>query len=172
MGIEDTTGTNAVAHYGPRDVEKKYGGIVSNGAGTNTIVITFDYDDLPAATYPGIQAQIPAGAVVTAARFDVLTAFTSTSTTTDLQVGIADADGGSNITDVDAIFTAGELTQTVIAEATNITAAAAGASLGTSYAEAAVITVTPNVADLTAGKARLEVDYKVYADTYTAPTGT
>jgi len=163
MGYESNTGTGSITHYGPRTTESKYGGVVSDGAGTNTIVITFDYDDLPSATNPGIQAQIPANAVITGARFDVVTAFTSTSTTTDLTVGVADADGGSTVTDADAIFTAAELTQTVIGEATDITAAAGGAGIGTSYAENTVLTVAPSVDDLTAGKARLEVDYKVYA---------
>ena len=171
MTIEANTGTGSVAHYGARVTDKKYGGEVSNRAGTKTIVVTFDYDDLPAATFPGLQAQVPKGAVITAARFDVITAFTSTSTTTDLQVGIADADGGSTVTDVDALLTAANLTQTVIAEATDITPGT-GASVGAPVTENVVITVTPTVDDLLTGKARIEVDYKVYADTYVAPTGT
>jgi hypothetical protein len=171
MGFEADATRKVANHYGPRDVDTKYPGAVTNRAGVSTLTLTFDYNDLPSASFPDIQAQIPKGATIVAARFDVLTAFTSTSTTTDLQVGIADADGGSTLTDVDAIFTAANLTQTVIGAA-GITSGSGASVGGTAMAEAVCITVTPNVDDLTAGRGRIEVDYKVYAGSYTAPTGT
>ncbi len=160
MGFENNTGTGSVAHYGPRTTNESFGGSLTNRAGKTTVVYEFDYDDLPSAASIDLDHVYPAGAIILAARFVVITGFTSTSTDTDLTVGIADADGGSNVTDVDGIFTATELTQTVIAAA-GLTVAAAGDNIGTAEDEAMVLTVTPTVDDLLTGKARIEVDYMV-----------
>ena len=161
MTMENTSGRDVLTHYGNRETDTQYGGETAGESGVLRVLeYVFDYDELPAAGTTNLQMIIPAGAIVTSATFEVITAFTSTSTTTDLTVGIADADGGATITDADAIFTAAELTQTVIAAAGVRTASSSGAILNNDVSEAVEITVTPTVDDLLTGRARLIVAYQ------------
>ena len=172
MSLETAPVRGTVNHYGPRDEDMRYGGTNTNRNGEIKVRMVFDYNELPEATTINLDHVIPSGSTILGANFNVVTAFTSTSTTTDLTVGLADADGGSNITDADGIFTAAELTQTVIA-ATGVTAASSGALIGATLSEGAVVTVAPNVDDLLTGRAILEITYQnPFPATYSSPAGT
>lgn len=158
MAFESTSGLGVLNHYGPRDTNQKYGGKTPDDL-IKTAVWTFDYDQLPAGGTNKLGMSIPAYAKILSARFEVLTGFTSTSTTTDLDVGLEQADGTD--IDLDGFLTAAQLTQTVIATRGNFvtgTGALVGASIGAAAGE---LVVTPTVADLTAGKARVIVQYVV-----------
>jgi len=160
MSLESAGTRGVLVHYGARNTNEKNGGSSTKKGQIKEMSVTFDYDDLPAdATYAGLAAQLPANASIVSARLEVITGFTSTSTTTDLLIGVADADGGSNITDADGLVAAAEATQTAIATAGNIITGA-GAMVGTTIgAEAGVVTVAPSVDDLLTGRARLIVEY-------------
>lgn len=158
MGFESNTGLGVLNHYGPRDVNQKFGGETPDDV-IKTAVWTFDYNDLPAGGTNKLGMSIPAYAKILSARFEVLTGFTSTSTTTDLDVGLQQADGTA-INNA-GLITAAQLTQTVIATRGNFVTgngALVGASIGAAAGE---LVVTPTVADLTAGKARVIVQYIV-----------
>lgn len=158
MAFESTSGLGVLNHYGPRDTNQKYGGETPDDL-IKTAVWTFDYDQLPAGGTNKLGMSIPAYAKILSARFEVLTGFTSTSTTTDLDVGLEQADGTD--IDLDGFLTAAQLTQTVIATRGNFvtgTGALVGASIGAAAGE---LVVTPTVNDLTAGKARVIVQYVV-----------
>lgn len=159
MGFETGAVRGVVSHYGPRNSDQSFGGTLTDRAGERKVVYEFDYDNLPEATNINLDAVIPAGALIVSADFRITTAFTSTSTTSDLLVGLADADGGSTITDADGLLTAAQLTQTVIA--TLVNTSGTGALVGTVLSEAAVVTVAPSADDLLTGHATLEVAYKV-----------
>lgn len=158
MGFESNTGLGVLNHYGPRNVNQKFGGETPDDV-IKTAVWTFDYNDLPAGGTNKLGMSIPAYAKILSARFEVLTGFTSSSATTDLDVGLEQADGTD--IDLDGLLTAAQLTQTVIATRGNFvtgTGALVGASIGAAAGE---LVVTPTVADLTAGKARVIVEYIV-----------
>jgi len=170
MALENTSGRSVLTNYGTRPTDTQYGGETAGESGILRVAeFVFDYDELPGynaadATAPTVNTTslaqvIPAGAIITSASFEVITAFTSTSTTSDLLVGIMDDDGGTTISDLDGLFTAAELTQTVIAVAGGRTVSAAGAVLNTRLAEAVQISVSPNVDDLLTGRAKLTVAY-------------
>jgi len=85
MSLENSAGRNVLAHYGTRSVDESHGGSTAGEDGIERVVeYLFDYDDLPAYGATSLEHVLPAGARVTEATFDVLVAFTSTSTTTDL----------------------------------------------------------------------------------------
>jgi hypothetical protein len=162
MSLENTSGRNVLANYGTRVTDTVFGGEVAGEDGqTRVVEYTFDAVDLPVALNTTDLAQkLPAGALITGATFDIITPLVSTSTTSDLDIGIADDDGGATITDADGLFTAAELTQTVILVDGGRTVAAAGALLNTTIAEAAQVTITPTVDDFLTGRAKLTVTYQ------------
>jgi len=84
-------------------------------------------------------------------------AFTSTSTTTDLDIGLYTSAGAA--IDADGLITAANATQTAIGTAGNVvtgSGALVGKTIGASAGE---LVVTPTVADLTAGAGRVVVKY-------------
>jgi hypothetical protein len=103
MAFENLTGTGSTAHYGVRDTNQKFGGVVSDGAGGKKAIWTFDYDDLPAKGTDTNQMQVyvPSYATMTECRFTVLTAFTGG---TDYNVGTEQLDGTD--IDLDGLFDA------------------------------------------------------------------
>ncbi len=156
MGFENTAGLGVQNFYGVRTVNQKFGGRTSNDL-IKTAVWTFTYDNLPAGGTDKLGMSIPAYAKIVSARFEVLTGFTSTSTTTDLDVGFEQADGTD--IDLDGLLTASVLTQTAIATR-GLTYLGAGALINVSIGTAAgELVVTPSANDLTAGKARVIVEY-------------
>lgn len=158
MSFETAPKRDVLVHYGPRKiVDKKYGGLFGHDGPVKTAEWVFTYDDLPVATTSELAHKIPANAMIKSARFEVITAFTSTSTTTDLAVGLEQADG--TVIDLDGLLTAVNLDQAVIAN-TGVLVAGSGALVGdTIGAAAGVLYVTPSVDDLLTGKARVIVEY-------------
>ena len=158
MALENTSGRSVLTHYGPRSVDETHGGETAGEAGVERVVeYLFDYDDLPAYGATSLEHVIPKGARITEATFDVLVAFTSTSTTTDLDVGLWQDDNGGAY-DADGLLTAAQLTQTVIGTLVRTTGTGAVVN-GVPLTEACQVYVTPTVDDLTAGKAKLTVKY-------------
>lgn len=160
MGMENQAIRNVLNHFGPRKINSKYGAETDNSV-IKTVSWIFDYNDLPDASTNGLDYQIPANATIISAKLQIITPFTSTSTTTDLTVGLQKADGTQ--IDDDGLITAVHASQTAIAVAGAIIDGASGTagalvgkSIGTADGE---LVVTPTVADLTAGKARLIVEY-------------
>lgn len=156
MGFEADTLRGVLKHYGVRNTNQKYGGEI----GDEVIKVaswTFNYDDLPAGATNKLGLSIPAYAKILSARLEILTGFTSTSTTTDLEIGLEQADGTD--IDLDGFVTAAQATQTVIATRGNFvtgTGALVGASIGAAAGE---LVVTPSADDLLTGKARVIVEY-------------
>lgn len=160
MGFENQAIRGVLNHFGPRSINQKFGGDIPNAV-IKTVVWTFDYNALPDASTNGLEYVIPANSTILSAKLQIITAFASTSTTTDLTVGLQKADGTA--IDDDGLITALQATQTTIAVAGAIidgasgtAAALIGKTIGTTDGE---LVVTPSVADLTAGKARMIVEY-------------
>lgn len=159
MGIETAAVRGVTVHYGARSTEGKYGRTgVDNGV-VKTAEWVFDYDELPDGEAHNLNVSIPANARIVSAKFEVLTAFTSTSTTSDLTVGLANSAGTA--IDADGLLDATDLTQTVIANLGSLTTGT-GALVGdTIGAVAGELVVAPSVDDLLTGKARVLVEYIV-----------
>lgn len=159
---------NVLNHFGPRKTNQKYGGKSLDGDGRRQIARwRFNYDDLPAGATNNLGLTIPANSTILSAKLNIITAFTSTSTTTDLTIGLEKSDGTD--IDTDGLITAAQATQTTIAVANSIidgasgtAAALIGTTIGTDDAE---LVVTPSVADLTAGRAEMIVEYLLPAPT-------
>lgn len=160
MGFETMGKRNVAAYFGPRKTNLKYGGDSCQDR-VQVSSWVFNYNDLPAASTINLEKSIPAGATIKAAYMRILTAFTSTSTTTDLSVGFADK-AGTEI-DLDGLITAAQATQTTIAVVGSIIDGAsgtAGALIGkTIGASAGELVVTPTVADLLTGRAEVVVEW-------------
>jgi hypothetical protein len=139
----------------------KFGGEVDGDTQIKTIVWDFNYDDLPDADTTNLNKSIPANSTIMSAKLNIVTAFTSTSTTTDLTVGLQVA-AGTEI-DNDGLITAAQATQTTIAVVGSIIDGASGtpgALIGkTIGATAGELVVTPSAADLLTGRARMVVTY-------------
>ena len=144
-------------HYGTRVTNGKFGAQQNSSTLVKSAVWDFSYDDLPSAGANNLQLSIPANATIVSATLYVDVAFTSTSTTTDLDVGLSTSAGVA--IDADGLITAANATQTTIGTAGNVitgSGALVGKTIGSSAGE---LTVTPTVADLTAGKGRIVVQY-------------
>ena len=151
--------------FGPRQTDMKYGGRVDEDSLFHTAVWDFNYDSLPAAGTNNQQHVIPANSVIVEAYLRIITAFTSTSTTTDLTVGLEQADGTD--IDLDGLITAAQATQTTIAVAPSLIKGSSGTpaaliNVGIGSAAGELI-VTPSAADLTAGRAQVIVTYLIPA---------
>jgi hypothetical protein len=158
MGFEIDAKRGVAQHYGVRTTNGKFGGQQSTKEGViKSAIWDFDYNDLPNYGSGGLHFQIPANATIVSATLYVDVAFTSTSTTTDLDVGLYTA-GGTAI-DADGLITAANATQTAIGTAGNVIAgsgALVGKTIGTSAGE---LVVAPTVADLLTGAGRIVVEY-------------
>lgn len=161
MGFETTGTRGTLEHYGPRETEMRYGGRVSWNELKKTAIWTFDYDNLPDAAAHNLDLVIPANSTILSAKMRIVTAFTSTSTTTDITVGLQESDGTE--IDNDGLITAAQATQATIAvkgaiiDGSSGTAGALiGFTIGTADGE---LVVAPNVDDLTAGRAEVIVEY-------------
>jgi hypothetical protein len=158
MALENSAGINVLNHYGPRDVDAKHGQQQSTKNGViKSAIWDFNYNDLPVAGTTNLQYQLPANATVVSAKLYVDTAFTSTSGTTDLTVGLQQGNGTE--IDNDGLIAAAEATQTAIGTAGNVVTGA-GALIGKAIgANAGELVVAPTVSDLTAGAGRVVVEY-------------
>lgn len=158
MALENTAGRGVLDSYGPRGTDTQYGGETAGESGIERVVeFVFDYDELPAYGATNLAQVVPVGARITSATFDVITAFTSTSTTTDLDVGLWQDDNGGTY-DADGLLTAAQLTQTVLATLVRTTGTGAVVN-GVPLTEACQVYITPTVDDLLTGRARLVVSY-------------
>lgn len=147
-----------VKNYGTRATDMKYGGFTDGDSLIKTVVWDFNYDDLPDAATNKLGYVIPAGSTIKACYLRIITAFTSTSTTTDLDIGLQRADG----TEIDnnGLVTATEATQATI-QVVGSLITGAGALIG-KISDATYdgeLVVTPNVADLLTGRGQVILQY-------------
>lgn len=161
MALETQLIRGVTKNYGARETNGKYG---SNHTRLDNIKLAkwvFDYDDLPDADTTNQGLSIPANSTIVSAKLRIITAFTSTSTTSDLTVGLQQADGTE--IDNDGLITAAQATQTTIAVVNSIIdgssgtpAALVGKTIGAAAGE---LTVAPSVDDLLTGRAEMLVEY-------------
>ena len=157
MAFESLTGTGSMAHYGVRDTNQKFGGMVSDGGDSKKAIWTFDYDDLPVNGVNQMQAYIPAYATMTECRISVLTAFVGG---TGYDIGLEEADG--SVIDLDGLFdnlvVADIDTRGQVINATNHAGTNSGALLaGAAHAFASTVTMAPSFVT-TSGLENLAVD--------------
>lgn len=158
MGFELDSKRGVFQSYGVRATNGKYGSQQSTKNGViKSAIWDFTYNDLPSAGTSALHAVIPAGATIVSARLLVDVAFTSTSTTTDLTVGLQQANGTE--IDNDGLLTAANADQTAIGTAGNVVTGS-GALVGkTIGANAGELVVAASAADLLTGKGRIVVEY-------------
>jgi hypothetical protein len=158
MGFEIDGKRGVANYYGVRTTNGKFGGQQSTKEGVvKSAIWDFDYNDLPNYGSGALHFQLPANATIVSATLYVDVAFTSTSTTTDLDVGLYTAAGSA--IDADGLITAANATQTAIGTAGNVitgSGALVGKTIGSSAGE---LVVTPTVADLLTGAGRIVVEY-------------
>lgn len=156
--------TRGVAvQYGTRTTNGKYGaGDASEKGIVKQAMWDFVYSDLPGsqANASKLQFQIPANSTIVSAKLYIDAAFTSTSTTTDLTVGLNRATDGTTAISATGLVTAAEATQTAIGTAGNVVTGA-GALIGklSDATYDGVVVVAASAADLLTGAARLVVEY-------------
>lgn len=156
MGLEQNAKRLTVTSYGPRKTITKMGGVNDNNW-RRIATWTFNYDDLPAPGTYNLQHVIPAGSSIISAKLRIITAFTSTSTTTDLTIGLQKEDG--TVIDNSGLVSATDATQTTIGTAGNVitgTGTLVGKTIGAANGE---LVVAPTVADLLTGRAEVVVEY-------------
>jgi hypothetical protein len=156
------TAGDVLASYGVRTTNGKFGAEQNTDDIIKRVLWDFSYNDLPdgASDALGLDHIIPANSTIVSATLFIDTAFTSTSTTTDLTVGLNRATDGTTAIDADGLITAANATQTTIGTAGNVvtgTGALVGALSDATYD--GVLVVAPNVDDLTAGAGRIIVEY-------------
>lgn len=167
MSIEKNLIRNVFNHYGPRRTDPHFGGQISNEV-IKTIQWTFDYTNIGTTvgtdvvgSVQALEYSIPANSTILSAKLQVITAWVSTSTTSDLTIGLEQADGTD--IDLDGLITAAQATQTTLGVAGSIIDGASGTPAGligfTIGTAAGELIVTPSADDFTAGKARLIVEY-------------
>lgn len=158
MGFELDSKRGVFQSYGVRTTNGKYGSQQSTKNGViKSAIWDFAWNDLPSAGTSALHAVIPAGATIVSARLLVDVGFTSSSGTSTVTVGLQQANGTE--IDNDGLVQAAQGTAAAIGTAGNVVTGA-GALVGkTIGANAGELVVTPSVADLTAGKGRIVVEY-------------
>ena len=160
MGFELDGKRGVLNYYGVRTVDSKFGGAIDDDV-IHTVQWTFKYNDLPTGATNNLGYSIPANSTILSAKLQIIDAFTSTSTTTDLNCGLEQADG-TDIS-VSGFITAAQATQTAIAVVNSVIDGASGtpaALIGTTIGTVAgELIVQSSAADLLTGKARLIVQY-------------
>lgn len=161
MALETQLIRGVTKNYGTRETNGKYGANHTRLDNIKLAKWVFDYDDLPDADTTNQGLSIPANSTIVSAKLRIITAFTSTSTTSDLTVGLQQADGTE--IDNDGLITAAQATQTTIAVVNSIIdgssgtpAALVGKTIGAAAGE---LTVAPSVDDLLTGRAEMLVEY-------------
>jgi hypothetical protein len=157
MSIAIDAKRGVAVNYGTRETTGQYGAAVNSSDTIRKAQWDFAYNTLPDNGANNLQFVIPANSTIVSARLIIDEAFTSTSTTTDLTIGLQTS-GGTEI-DNDGLVTAANATQTTIAVA-NAIITGSGALVGVGIgATAGELVVTPTVDDLLTGKARVIVEY-------------
>jgi hypothetical protein len=157
MGIEIDARRGVANSYGVRNTTGQFGAQQNSSGVIKSAIWDFTFNTLPAAGANNLQQVIPAGATVVSARLVVDTPFASTSTTTDLTVGLRTS-ANAEIDD-DGLITAANATQTTIAVDGGVvtgTGALVGKSIGAAAGELVVLGTDT---DLTAGAGRVIVEY-------------
>jgi hypothetical protein len=163
MSLETMAKRGVLNSYGVRTTTERFGGntdddIIKTATWTFTATGAGKATDLPIGS-TGLDLIIPAYAKIISATFEVITAFVSTSTTTDLDVGFVKASDGTTEIDLNGLLTAAVLTQTAIGTRGNYYLGA-GALITTSIgADAGKLIVTPTADDLLSGKGRIVLRY-------------
>lgn len=160
MAFEKHVKRGVMQNFGPRKTNLRFGG--DNEANLiRRAQWVFKYNDLPVPGTSAFEMVVPAGSTILSAQMRILQAFTSTSTTTDLLVGLQDSVG--NEIDNDGLITAAHATQTAIAlvgsmidGGTGTPGALVGKSIGGTNGE---LVVAPTANDLTAGRAIVYIEY-------------
>lgn len=160
MSFELDSKRGVFNHYGQRVTDQKFGGLGSDDV-LHFAVWTFDYNDLPTFGTSNMQYSIPANARIISSKLEIITAFTSTSTTTDLSAGLYTSAGVA--ISATGLITPAQATQTTIATIGNIIDGASGTPAAlinvTIGAAAGELVVVGSAADLLTGRARLIVEY-------------
>jgi hypothetical protein len=157
MSFELDNKRSVFNHYGPRTTTGRFGAEVCDEL-VKWAVWDFTYANLPTYGASNMQLSIPANATIVSARLLVDTAFTSTSTTTDLTVGLYTS-AGNVISAADGLITAANASQTTIAvENSLITGSGGLIGLGIG-ASAGELVVASSAADLLTGAGRVIVEY-------------
>ena len=158
MGIEIDAKRGVANHYGVRTTTGQYGGQESACKGiVKSAIWDFTYNTLPTAGTNNLQFVIPANATIVSAKLVVDTAFTSTSTTTDLLVGLYT--GAGVVIDADGLIATSEANQTAIGTAGTVVTGAAALIGKTIGATAGEVVVAGTVDDLLTGSGRIIVEY-------------
>ena len=171
MTFETMAVRGVVSHFGPRQTDLKDGGKSLDVQGRQQVARwVFNYNDLPDAAAHNHAISIPANSTIVSAKLNIITAFTSTSTTTDLTVGLQTS-AGTEI-DNDGLITAAQATQATIAVVNSIIDGASGTAgaligktIGTTAGE---LVVAGTDTDLLTGRAEMIVEYLLPAPTQTA----
>ena len=158
MTFEIDSKRGVANHYGVRATDGKYGGQLASNGEVKKAEWDIVYNDLPVAGTNNLQYSIPANSTIVSAKLYIGTAWTSTSTTTDLLVGLEQADGTD--IDVDGLIAATEATQATIAVANSVISGAVGLVGKTIGAAAGELIVAGSASDLLTGTAKLVVEYK------------
>ena len=157
MTIEIAPKRGVAVNYGVRGTTGQYGAQQNTDTIIKSAVWDFTYNTLPAVGTNNLQFVIPANATIVSARLVVDTAFTSTSTTTDLTIGLATSAGVE--IDLDGLVTAANADQTAIAVANSIVTGS-GALVGKGIGAAAgELVITASAADLLTGAGRVIVEF-------------
>ena len=157
MGIELDAKRGVANSYGVRTTTGTYGAEVNSDSLIRKAIWDFTYNTLPTPSTSKLQFVIPANSTIVSAKLVIDTAFTSTSTTTDLLVGLQTAAGVE--IDNDGLLTAANATQTTIAVENSIitgTGALVGTTIGAAAGE---LVVTGSSTDLLTGAGRVIVEY-------------
>lgn len=144
----------AATHYGPRSIDAKHPSQYTTNHGERVQVVTFGYDDLPAAGTDVAILSIPANSYIASATLRVIDAFAGG---TSYDIGLSESDG--TVIDADGIDAA---VATAAINAVGETVACDGALVGNTAgigAAAGQVTVAAT-GTFTAGKAELSVTYK------------
>ena len=128
----------------------------------HVVEININFDNLPAVADNSVvideNFKLPAGVVIESVELSSDVTFVGSGAT--FNVGITDADGGSTLTDVDALVTEATITE-LNAGGVGASGTFAGASVGTALAEAVLLTWEVNTAAITAGNGVVRVKYSV-----------
>lgn len=163
MALETQAIRNVSKNYQSRNTDMKYGARIDEDGLMHMTVWDFNYNDLPVNGTTNQEHVIPAGSTIVSAKLRIVSAFTSTSTTTDLTVGLRTKNAVAEDIDDDGLITAVNASQTTIGTAGNLitgSGALVGASIGASDGE---LYVAPNVADLLTGRGQVIVEYMIPA---------
>lgn len=162
MALETQLIRNVTKNFGSRVTDMKYGANICDEL-VRKGIWDFNYNGLPVNGATNQELIIPANSTIISAKFRVISAFTSTSTTTDLTVGLRSKNAVAEDIDDDGLLTAANLTQATIAVVGSVitgTGALVGFTIGATDGE---LYVAPTVADLLTGRAQVIVEYMLPA---------